>query len=82
MFKSVNAKLGNMRKEEEFTIYPRKEGDNLILQSDSRICIIDTITRKGMLSKRCQNPVFIMATRAMGATQIEVAQEIIDASIG
>lgn len=82
MFKSVNAKLGNMRKEEEFTIYPRKEGDNLVLQSDKRICIIDTKTRKGMLSKRCQNPIFIMATRVMGATQIDVPQEVIDAAIG
>lgn len=83
MIKHLNAKLGNMRKDQEFIVYPAQAGDSKItIQSDHRICVIDPQTRKGMLSKQCHNPGFIMASRLMGATEIDVPQEVIDAAIG
>jgi len=43
--KSINLKLGNMRKEQDFTIYPFKEGDaTVIIQSHKAIAQIDVET--------------------------------------
>lgn len=48
---SINLKLGNMRKAQNFTIYPFREGDtHIIIQSDKRIARIDIKTGKGLVS--------------------------------
>lgn len=48
----INAKFANMRKEEEFTVYPKGDTDTQIqLQSDHRCAIIDIATGKGVVSK-------------------------------
>lgn len=86
-FKSVTAKLGNMRKPAEFTVCPKPsnapEGFNEVtIQSDKRICRFDPTTRKGVLSSgKGGHPGFIMLSSFMGATEIEVPQEVVDACL-
>lgn len=50
MFNSINLKLGNARKEQEFTIYPYNGEGYFILQSDTRIAKVD-MNGKGHVSK-------------------------------
>jgi hypothetical protein len=49
MFLSINLKLGNARKEEEYTIYPYSGTGNITLQSDKRIAQVD-MEGKGTVS--------------------------------
>lgn len=49
MFKSINLKLGNARKPEEFTIYPYNGNEQFTVQSDKRIAQVD-MTGKGIVS--------------------------------
>lgn len=51
----VSAKLGKMRKPQEFVVYPVKEGERTItVQSDKSIGRFDTVTGKGVLNTRGQ----------------------------
>ena len=75
------AKLGNMRKEADWIVYPnRTNGDNskILIQSDKRICEFDPTTRKGMLSSgKGGHPGFMMLSKFMGAMEIEVPEEVV-----
>lgn len=88
MLKSVTLKLGNMRKAVNWTVYPRPtnvgpEYTEVTIQSDSRICKFDTVTRKGLLSKHCPNGAyFIHLARHLGATEVEIPQEVVDQIVG
>jgi hypothetical protein len=49
-------KFEGMRKEQEFTIYPKSKEENTIaIQSDSRIGKLDLITGKGIISASHSN---------------------------
>jgi hypothetical protein len=50
--KKVTAKLGKMRKPQEFVVYPKSEGDRgrLKVQSDKSIGIFDPSTGEGLLN--------------------------------
>jgi hypothetical protein len=74
-------KLGNMRKAADFVIYPPKsDNPNIVtIQSDHRIATIDLTTHKGILSKAIQGGAyFAHLNKFLGATEIEVPQEVID----
>lgn len=62
MFKTVELKLGNMRKSAEFVVYPtRSDGgvqSNFIVQSDKRIARINKTTGAGVLSNGKGHPGF------------------------
>jgi hypothetical protein len=76
--KRLMLKLGTMRKSKDWVVYPRKTGESrLILQCEDRIAMIDPDTRKGLLSKSCRNPGFMMLSTTLGATPIEVADEVV-----
>jgi hypothetical protein len=47
--KTVTAKLGNMRKPQEFVVYPRKDGELVKVQSDKSIGVFDPETGVGRL---------------------------------
>ena len=53
----VTAKLGNMRKPQEFIVYPRSDRENIIVQSDKSIGSFDAKTGIGVLNtKGCYFP--------------------------
>jgi len=55
--KSVTAKLGNMRKPQEFVVYPPSDKGNVIFQSDRAIGAFDIKTGEGVLNtKGCYFP--------------------------
>jgi hypothetical protein len=78
MIKRVTAKLGTMRKPQNFIVYPKStDGDGLmIVQSDKSIGAFDPETRKGVLNiKGCY---FLHLNRIMGAKPFEFPQEFVD----
>jgi hypothetical protein len=84
--KQVTAKLGNMRKAAEWTVYPPSTGDrgpSVTIQSDTRIAQFFTdgpAKGKGFLSKaRSSGAYFIHLLPALGATPVLVPQDVIDA---
>jgi hypothetical protein len=57
MVNHVTAKLGNMRKPQEFVIYPPSDKDNIIVQSDKSIGAFNIKTGEGVLNtKGCYFP--------------------------
>lgn len=78
--KQVNAKFGNMKKEESFVVYPKSADDHgtLRLQSGHRCVLINVETRSGMLSKYVANyPNFMHCNPGMGGTVVTVTKEFI-----
>lgn len=55
--KQVTARLGNMRKPQDFVVYPPSDKGNIIVQSDKSIGAFDIRTGKGVLNtKGCYFP--------------------------
>jgi hypothetical protein len=60
-FYNIDLKLGNMRKSQEFTLYPSQEGQNVYLQSDKRCLVVNTESGTGKLLKSNKDyPTFAM----------------------
>ena len=58
--KDYTLQLGNMKKPQDFTLYPYSGGDFITLQSDKRIARINLHNGKGeMLRKNCAYPNFL-----------------------
>lgn len=80
----ITAKLGNMRKAADWVVYPasRTESDgSILIQSDTRIASFDPATGKGLLSKAKPNGAYFMhLSKFMGATEIEVPADVIEAA--
>ena len=73
----VVAKLGNMKKAVEWTVYPKatdgSDEDRVIIQSHARIAAIKTSTGKALLSKACPNGAYFCHLHpAAGATVVDV----------
>lgn len=52
-FVNVKLKLGNMRQEQEFTVYPLTVGETVLrIQSDQRFAEIDLLSGKGVINKK------------------------------
>ena len=79
------AKLPGMRKEVDWIVYPPSRSEDQpnmrLIQSDRRICQFDINTRRGMLSKACNYPTFMHLSKLLGATEIEVPQDIVDKAV-
>ena len=54
-FKQFKLKFTGMRKEQDFLIYPYSGGDDVLLQSDTRICRLNLKTGETLLSKAHSN---------------------------
>lgn len=81
--KTFTAKLGNMRKEVDWTVYPAKKDGRIIIQSDHRIAVFcNDGTNKGLLSKHCAGGAYFQhLSPVCGATVVDVPQEVIDAAV-
>ena len=80
--KSFQAKLGNMRKSVEWITYPNSTDERVIIQSDNRICSFNPKTRKGFLSNgKANTNNFVGLHPQLGATEIDVPEEIVKAAI-
>lgn len=79
--KCVTAKLGKMRKPQEFSVYPFQEGDTTItVQSDKAIGQFDIETGKGVLNCKGSNAkYFLHLQRALGAEPFEFPKEFVEA---
>lgn len=81
MWKHITCKLGNMRKEADFVLYPQNaDSPHLVLiQSDKRCCRVDLQTNKGLLSDgKGGHPGFIQLSPQLGAKLIEVPADIVE----
>jgi hypothetical protein len=76
----IVCKLGNMRKEQDWVIYPIDSNKpNLrTIQCDNRIARIDLETGNGYLSSPRNYPGFHTLSPQLGATLIKVSPEIIN----
>lgn len=81
--KSVEFKIGNMRKVVDWVVYPpnfteNKEEPTLFVQSDKRALSINLKTKKGMLSNGKGHPGFHATQPFCGAVEVDVPDEIIE----
>lgn len=78
--KTVIAKLGNMRKPQEFVVYPPSNKGNIIVQSDKAIGAFDIKTGEGLLNiKGCYFP---HLNRACGAQPYTFPKDFVLQCIG
>ena len=75
----ITCKLGTMRKEVEWCVLPQSSDDQetIIIQSDRRIAWISPKKKKAMLSKSTSNPGYAYLSPQLGATVVDVSDEII-----
>lgn len=53
--KDYTFKAGNMKKDQEFTLYPYDGGDYIYLQSDKRFCRVNLRTGIGVMNAKNEN---------------------------
>lgn len=86
-FTSVVAKLGNMKKAVDWTVYPQAtnavDNDVITIQSDHRIAAINVRNRTGILSAHKGSGAYFMhLNTAFGATVLsDIPQDVIDAIV-
>ncbi len=81
----ISLKLGNMRKAQDFIVYPksRDEGSKILIQSDKRIAQIDTETGEGRLSTgKGGHQGFMMLNDMFNPIHIKVGEDIINEITG
>lgn len=79
MFKSVTCKLGNMKKDQRWVIYPPGEDKNLVMiQCDKRIAQVNLTTGKAILSdgKNGHNG-FVKLSKFLGAMDVDVPADVL-----
>jgi len=82
--KHLTAKLGNMRKTQEWVVYPasRTNDNSILIQCDNRIASFNPQTGAGILSDgKNGHQGFHKLNAFMGAKSITVPQDIIDSAI-
>lgn len=81
--KSITARLGGMRQDQTWSVYPANKDGRIIIQSSKRIAVFHNDgSNKGWLSKHCPNGAYFMhLSPACGATIVDVPQEVIDAAL-
>lgn len=76
---NITLKLGNMRKAEEWVVYPVARVNMIQIQSPHRICLIDIALKKALLSKYHANGSYNYDLHlARGATYIDISDELIN----
>jgi hypothetical protein len=86
---TITAKLGNMRKAVQWTVYPANRkalgadmDGSITIQSDTRIATFDPVTGKGLLSAaKSSGAYFLHLNKFMGATDITVPADVIAAAL-
>lgn len=85
--KRVTFKVGAMRKERDWSVYPQSFNDSLskrlgdpslFVQCGNRALKINLTTKKGMLSNGKGHPGFESTTAFLGAIEVDVPQNVID----
>lgn len=78
-FKDVTCKLGNMRKAQEFTLYPYTKGETTILiQADNRIARVDLVSGNALLSNgKGGHQGTVKLLPQLGATLVDVPADIL-----
>lgn len=79
-FKNITCKLGNMRKEADWTLYPQQtdKPNEVMIQCDKRIANISLDTGKAMLSDgKGGHQGFAKLMPLLGAKEVVVPDEII-----
>lgn len=78
--KHVTCKLGNMRKPQEWVVYPKNSPDQdyATIQSNNRICRFNLATGEGLLSQPKSSPHFAMLHPLMKPTKVVVPSEIVE----
>jgi len=80
--KRIIARLGNMKKEADWVVYPERDAKTITIQSDHRICRFDRTTGVGFLSKHKTNySSFADLMPFAGAMEVVVSAEVIAAAI-
>jgi hypothetical protein len=84
--KRITAKIGNMRKAQEFVVYPLSKGETtpttVTIQSDTRIAVFETATGRGMLSKaKSSGAYFMHLSAALGATPFVAGPDLVLAAL-
>jgi len=84
----TNWKLGSMRKEVDWVVYPKTHNDpkssdesgdpTLFVQSDKRAVSINLRTKMGWLSDGKSHPDFMSTASFFGAKEIDIPQAFID----
>ena len=75
---SITAKLANMRREVEWTIYPPKD-NTVIIQSNCRIAKFDLDTGEGVISAhRATGAYFAHLSTFLGAKPLTVPDEVLE----
>jgi hypothetical protein len=80
-FTNVKGKMGNMRKEADWVVYPQSNPGSrtVTIQCDKRIAKVDLTTGKAILSSgKGGHQGFIMLDPLMGATLVECSPEILE----
>lgn len=81
MFLNITAKLGNMKKAQEFVIYPvsNTAPHEVTIQSDKRIARVNLNTSKAMLSSgKGGHQGFMQLSPALGAVEVDVTPELVE----
>lgn len=79
MFINESFQFKGMLKPQEFTIYPCKENDPVILlQSDKRMVKIEIATNKAIISKSMNYPTTWHCQLSLGAKEISLDSETMD----
>ena len=53
--RDIKMKVANMKKEQEFTLYPYSGGDDIYLQSDKRFARVNLRSGKGIIDSKNHN---------------------------
>jgi hypothetical protein len=81
MFLKITAKLGNMKKAQEFVVCPvsNTAPHEVTIQSDKRIARVNLNTGKAMLSSgKGGHQGFMQLSPALGAVEVDVTPELIE----
>ena len=79
----IDLKLGNMKKPQSFTVYPRPTNvsgdyDEVTIQSDKRICRFNAKTGKGLLSNgKGGHPGFHMLNSMFKPIEVTIPQDVL-----
>ena len=80
MFFSIEAQFGNMRKPQDFTVYPARAGSvEIILQCEKRIANVNLLTGKVVLSNgKGGHQGFIKLSPILGAVEVDCPPDVLN----
>ena len=69
---AFSAKFLTMRKPQEFVIYPRKDGEEIMIQSDKSCGVFNCVDGKGILNMKSQYPALLRTSGVMFALPADI----------